>query len=438
VIYLTKKALDLLPQDDFYYRSSLLQNMAMAYISMANLAEAWKNLQQCWNEARASGIPYVAIAAAYMMSRCLQTQGRLDAMDHLLKTALADLQVSESTNGRIIPALGILYIAHAWLLFERGNREKAGTAAVEQELKQGLELCALTAEHYVLAEGFAINARMLAEKGDIHGAHNCLEDMTVNCPESSGFSAAYRIRLMLARNSEDAGIELLAARLPSKLDDRVFPVTTVSNIWHWEEQMGLVRLQIARKRRLPATDLKPVLRYLDQQIETCQSAGWQMQCIELNMIKALALDANGTIPGTLEALAESLTSAEKYGFYRTLVEEGAPLADLLRRTANLLQDSPLLRQLMADLILGASPAPPVQPTHPLLQEHPITGPADLLTGRELEVLQLMAAGFSNKEIAQKLVVTVGTVKTHASNIYRKLDVIGRTKALAKARQLNFL
>jgi len=55
-----------------------------------------------------------------------------------------------------------------------------------------------------------------------------------------------------------------------------------------------------------------------------------------------------------------------------------------------------------------------------------------LTDRELEVLGLMAAGFSNKEIAEKLVVSIGTVKAHTHSIYGKLDVQGRTKAVARA------
>lgn len=62
----------------------------------------------------------------------------------------------------------------------------------------------------------------------------------------------------------------------------------------------------------------------------------------------------------------------------------------------------------------------------------------LLSQRELEVLQLIAAGYRNQEIAVELVVTLGTVKSHTAAIYRKLDVQNRTQAVARARELGLL
>jgi LuxR family maltose regulon positive regulatory protein len=61
-----------------------------------------------------------------------------------------------------------------------------------------------------------------------------------------------------------------------------------------------------------------------------------------------------------------------------------------------------------------------------------------LSERELEVLQLIAAGNTNRRIATELFVSVGTVKTHLNNLYRKLDAHSRTQALARARELNLL
>jgi ATP/maltotriose-dependent transcriptional regulator MalT len=61
-----------------------------------------------------------------------------------------------------------------------------------------------------------------------------------------------------------------------------------------------------------------------------------------------------------------------------------------------------------------------------------------LSNREIEVLQLMAAGFSNQEIADQLFVSVNTIKTHSSNVFEKLDVKRRTQAVEKAKQLRLL
>lgn len=61
-----------------------------------------------------------------------------------------------------------------------------------------------------------------------------------------------------------------------------------------------------------------------------------------------------------------------------------------------------------------------------------------LSGREIEVLHLIAAGLSNREIAERLVIAPGTVKRHLNNIYGKLGVHSRTKAIAQARELGLL
>lgn len=61
-----------------------------------------------------------------------------------------------------------------------------------------------------------------------------------------------------------------------------------------------------------------------------------------------------------------------------------------------------------------------------------------LTGREWDVLQLMATGKSNAEIAGSLFLSVSTVKTHVSNIFVKMDVKSRTQAMEKAKRLKII
>jgi DNA-binding CsgD family transcriptional regulator len=61
-----------------------------------------------------------------------------------------------------------------------------------------------------------------------------------------------------------------------------------------------------------------------------------------------------------------------------------------------------------------------------------------LTGREKEVLQLLVKGYSNAEIAEALFLSVSTIKTHVSNLFLKLDVTSRLKAIEKAKQLNII
>jgi len=68
----------------------------------------------------------------------------------------------------------------------------------------------------------------------------------------------------------------------------------------------------------------------------------------------------------------------------------------------------------------------------------IEGLMDPMSDRELEVLHLIAAGLSNREIAEKLFISLNTVKTHTKNINSKLNVNSRTKAVARAKEIGLL
>jgi LuxR family transcriptional regulator, maltose regulon positive regulatory protein len=98
---------------------------------------------------------------------------------------------------------------------------------------------------------------------------------------------------------------------------------------------------------------------------------------------------------------------------RLFVNEGEPLAMLLRE----LPANVYARRLLA--------------VFPKREPFP-------LSAREIEVLRLIAAGMSNREIAQTLTLSVGTVRTHTTNIYGKLEVQSRTQAIAKAQTLGLI
>jgi LuxR family maltose regulon positive regulatory protein len=65
-------------------------------------------------------------------------------------------------------------------------------------------------------------------------------------------------------------------------------------------------------------------------------------------------------------------------------------------------------------------------------------PYDPLSEREIEVLNLVARGYSNRQIAEALYVTLGTVKKHLNNVFSKLQVKNRTQAVARARDIGLL
>jgi LuxR family maltose regulon positive regulatory protein len=129
----------------------------------------------------------------------------------------------------------------------------------------------------------------------------------------------------------------------------------------------------------------------------------------------------------MPALERALSLAEPEGYVRTFVDEGEPMARLLRRALAQGLAPSYVASLLAALGEEAMPLPP--------GEQPLVEP---LTQREIEVLHLIAAGLSNQEIAQELVIALSTVKSHINHMYGKLGVKSRTQAVARAQELGLL
>jgi LuxR family maltose regulon positive regulatory protein len=151
---------------------------------------------------------------------------------------------------------------------------------------------------------------------------------------------------------------------------------------------------------------------------------------------ALCYEAQGDHTAALQALEQAVTLAQPGGFIRVFVDLGSVMASLLQRLAGRASDAKYIEQ-----ILHAFPAYPSPALHPQPLSNGLAAQAAMvepLTSRELDVLALLAQRFSAKEIAQRLVISEGTVKRHIANIYGKLAVNNRRKAVAAAVALGIM
>ena len=138
----------------------------------------------------------------------------------------------------------------------------------------------------------------------------------------------------------------------------------------------------------------------------------------------------------LTALTECLALAEPEGYVRVFLDEGQPMQMLLAQWLAHASAGPLRDY--AIQLLSHFDAEPQVVTAVQKKASPTGDLVEPLSERELEVLHLIATGRTNKEIAQQLIVALGTVKAHTASIFRKLDVANRTEAVAQARQLGIL
>jgi LuxR family maltose regulon positive regulatory protein len=195
------------------------------------------------------------------------------------------------------------------------------------------------------------------------------------------------------------------------------------------EYLTLARVQIAQGRAAET------LGWLAAMLETAEAAGRLGSVLEICVVQALALAAVGQSTAAIAALARALALGAPEGYIRVFADEGQPMAALLRRSVPRGRMSGYAARLLSAIheghVRGSGPAegPDARGSGVL---------AEPLTAREREVLQLLAEGASNQEIARRFVVTVGTVKTHVHNILGKLAVRNRTQAISTARELKLL
>lgn len=159
--------------------------------------------------------------------------------------------------------------------------------------------------------------------------------------------------------------------------------------------------------------------------QIAEHAGRFGHLLGYRVINALAHDTLGQRDAALAAIQAALTLAEAQGALRSVLDAGAPARLLLRAT-------PPTTPYRATLLraFGDAPSPA-----PLVTASPLVEP---LSARERDVLQLLASGQTNQEIADALSVAVTTAKKHISNIIGKLGVRNRTEAIARARELRLL
>jgi LuxR family maltose regulon positive regulatory protein len=207
----------------------------------------------------------------------------------------------------------------------------------------------------------------------------------------------------------------------------------------------VVRLRLAQHQNNPQPHLlEESKQNLAQVLLVAEAHGWLGYIIENWLLQARLYHLQRERAAAQSALIHALTLGQSEGYIRTFVDEGEPMRLLLLDIKLGLALKSVDRgqeglSAYIDRLLAA--LGPVQPAKDTLSTQTRAASQSLvepLTEREIEILRLVESGLSNNEIADKLIVTVGTIKKHLNNIFGKLGVSSRTQALANARAVDLL
>ena len=421
-----RQALAQLGDDDWFMRSFVHWSRAVTDWLDGRLGPAERGLAEVLAERRAVGTlfaGFLPMRVWYDLGEVQRAQGNLDA-------ALATCRQALDTFGESsqIALTGPAHVGLAQVLYERNEL----TAALDHATR-GVTLCRQLAFTSALATGLAIVARIRHAHGDAAGALAAMGEagqaglspqvITLFNPVPS-----QRARLLLAQGDTAAAARWTQQRGLRPDDEPGYPQE--------REYLVLARVLLAQDRPGQALTL------LDRLLARAATGGRIGSVIEIRALQALAHQARRDEPAAMAALVEALTLSCPQGHVRVFADEGPPMGALLGRlvAAHRAKQAParpipfscLARLVQAfDGKLNAAAA-----LRPELGAVP--GLIEPLTGRELEVLRLLAAGKSNQRIAHDLVVALDTVKKHVTHVLGKLGAANRTEAVARARDLGLI
>jgi LuxR family maltose regulon positive regulatory protein len=164
-----------------------------------------------------------------------------------------------------------------------------------------------------------------------------------------------------------------------------------------------------------------------------EAKNWQDELLKVMVLQAVVLHAHGDKQDAMTLIGEALALAEPEGFIRTFVDEGQPMERLLYEALSQGISPDYVQRLLA-----AFPDFDSEQTTSSQKQTSETEWIEPLSERELEVLQLISDGLTNKEIASRLYLSLNTIKAHTRTIYSKLGVNSRTKAVVRGKALGVL
>jgi LuxR family maltose regulon positive regulatory protein len=404
---------------DFMARGCALRVLGLVYRTDGDLDTALILLSEASDMNRLAGDSHLAITVLHDRGRTEFLHGELQQALATCQEGLRLVEDHRRRGGGQLPATGYLYGLLGRVLCEQNDLDAAlNYAHASVSLSQQWELAE------VLTDCYLDLALVLLNRGELDGALEAIRAAKQIAQRLSDWYVSaietYEARIQVARG-DLAAVAHWAATRQSMTD-------IGRDIYTAHSGLTVARLFIAQRRYGEAL---PVLEQVLKSSEIVQAIDLVLRAL---VLEALVFQGQHRIDLAVSVLKRALVLGEPRGYVRLFINEGTPLADLLRQAAAQGIAIDYVNRLLA--ALQADQDRRERLLHPsALSTHLLSEP---LTDRELEVLRLVAIGQSNEAIATTLVISIETVKKHLKNIYGKLDVHSRVEAVNRAREAGLL
>ncbi|MCB0194635.1 MAG: tetratricopeptide repeat protein [Anaerolineae bacterium] len=410
-----RQALDLLPEDDHILRGPPAALLGIAQWASGDLEAAYQTLTTVMANFQKVGHISYAISGSYGLADIRMVQGRLYDAIKLYKQSL---QLVAEQNQPTLQGTADLYLGLGQLYYEQGNQ-----AAAREHLQKSEELSKQAALPDWPYRACLVRARIKKSEGELNGALDLLaeaERLYYRSPIPMVRPvAAQKTRVWIEQNRLSEAQGWVREQGLTVDDDLSF--------LREFEHITLARVLMVQYGNDQRDDsIEEALRLLSRLLQAAEAGGRNGSAIEILMLQALARQAQDDIAAALVSLEQALTLAEAEGYVRIFVDEGEPMAALLREAVK----HSSLPNYVGRLQTAFESIEGKVPTTPLLIEP--------LSDRELDVLKLLNTELSGPEIARELMVSLNTLRTHTKNIYTKLGVNNRRTAVRRAEELGLL
>jgi LuxR family maltose regulon positive regulatory protein len=431
---LARQAQKCLAEGDLMARGLTASTLGVALRLGGDLEGAARAFAEALAISQAAGDSHVAVTVLCELALLHILQGDLYAAAANCQEALQLAARYSRRGGQPLPVAGFAYALMSRLLREWNDPE-----AALHHAKKGVALCEQWGQAETLITCYFYLAMALQANGDAAGALDAFQ----RARQVAGRLSAQYIELIKAH---EAGLKLAQGDIAAAVrwvQESGASVDDEISLHHIFRHFLLVRVLIAQDK------LDKAWKLLTRLLEVAEAVGAIGRVIPILTSQSLILQAQGKVEQALTTLERALALAEPGGHVRAFAHREAPMGELLRLVVSRDITPDHVRN-FARKLLAASLEPPTPTSVPKRsagasvpdlkprEKASVQNLIKPLTPREHEVLQLVAAGASNPEIAKELVITVNTVKKHITNIFGKLEVTSRTQAVARGRELGMV